>query len=147
MSRPLGVTIIAGLLTLIGGFSSFVVFLAVIDSLRLFGLSSILVYSSGSLLGFLLYGALPVLFYATGIGLFQLRSWARRSITYFIPMIMFLWVMNLAYKLTSGQSGDPVTHAAHKGPEIFFSCLLIYLFCTIFVAWYFSRPSIRVLFI
>lgn len=147
MSRPLGVTIIAGLLTLVGGFFSFFVFLAVVDSLRLFGFSSILIYSSSSFLGFLLYGALPVLFYITGIGLFQLRPWARQSISYFIPLIMLIWLWNLAYKLTYEQSSGPLPQTAHKGPEVFLGLFMIHLFFTIFLNWYFSRPSIRVLFI
>lgn len=148
MKRPIGLNIIAGGLTVIGGFTSVLVFLAVLDSMRLNGIASILVYSPSSLLGFLLYGALPVLFYSTGLGLFQFRPWARKSVLVLIPLISFGWIWNISYKMTYEEVITEHSVLLVKGgPEMFLGLFSLYFLLFIPIFLYFSRPSVRILFV
>lgn len=102
--RPLGISIVGGLLTVIGGFASLVIFIEMIDSLASFGFGSILISSISSFGGFLLYGLVPILFYSTGIGLLMSRPWARWSLVFVIPPLTFVFGFHMACHVARRES-------------------------------------------
>lgn len=73
--RPVGLTILGGLLTFIGSFTSLVIFIEMVDSLVAFGFDSILITSGAAFGGFFIYGLMPIILYSTGIGLLMSRPW------------------------------------------------------------------------
>ena len=74
--RPFGVLIIASALTVWGGGASFILAIEIIDSIRFYGLGSLMITSPAGLAGFILYAALPVIVCLTGIGTFDAKRWA-----------------------------------------------------------------------
>lgn len=136
---------LGGLMTVIGGFSTLVMFIEFLDSLRLFGPTSVLVNSPASLAGFLLYGTLPILFYTAGIGLITGRPWAWRAVVFIIPVIMLFYFFNFACNLTRHQlgtyDGNPSELFA-AAPEVFFSVFLRYLLLFGPLIFYFHQPNV-----
>lgn len=94
MKRPLGLTIIAGLVTLLGGTITLSLGFEVINAVRFSGLYGVSIGNPDALTGFLLYGLLPVLFYALGIGLYLGRYWAYGFVFKIFPFLFFLFLVS-----------------------------------------------------
>ena len=56
MKRPLGVTILSSVMVAVGGLLTLVVFILILDSIRLFGVESIQIHSPGPSWGFFFMG-------------------------------------------------------------------------------------------
>jgi len=100
--RPLGVSIFAIILTFIGGFLTLILFFEILATISFSGLGSIFITNLYSLGGFLVYGATPIIFYITGVGLFTSRPWALQVVLWGIPPLLFLSFMNLACSVAQG---------------------------------------------
>lgn len=140
--RPLGVTLIGGFLTLVGAFGSLVILIEMIDSMTAFGLNTVLISSPRSLMGFILYGGTPILFYATGIGLFLAQPWARTSVLLYIPVLGLLFFFHLALNLArivADLYAAPVWLVLWKNPGIFMNVFVRYAFLVGPVIWYFRK--------
>jgi len=97
MLRPLGITILAGLLILIGGFLTLVILFEFIFSWWFSGLEFVLIRNTSAFFGFIRYGFLPVVFYSTGVGLFAGRIWAYFSLLYIMPLALLVFAFHLAH--------------------------------------------------
>lgn len=133
------------LLILLGGLSSLITFFEIIDSIRFYGLASILIISLSSLAGFVVYGFTPIFLYTTGVGLFMSRLWARSAAVGLIPALLFLFfftqALHVAKLLTFG-SFAPLELVIIRH-DIFLKFLTVYLFFILPLVYYFSCPSIR----
>ena len=94
--RPLGLTVIASVLTGIGGVMTLMMMIEVFDAMRMLGMTGIAIESFPSFLGFLLYGVSPVLFYASGLGLFMSRRWAYLWTQKATPLLIIFLLINLS---------------------------------------------------
>jgi hypothetical protein len=103
--RPVGITVIGAVLTFIGGFSSLVIFIEMIDSMATYGFFSVMITSPAALIGFLIYGLIPIIFYSTGIGLFTSRPWARQSLIFIIPALVMIFGFHMACNAAKRHSG------------------------------------------
>lgn len=144
--RFIGVMIIGGLLTFIGGLTSFILFLEAIESVRLFGSESVGLSSLESLQGFVLYATLPVLMYTTGVGLLSARPWAHRLVTQWIPAAWFLYFFHMACLIVRSQfdmerAGLGELLSSH--PEVFLRVFWRYALLVGGMVFYFYRPLIR----
>jgi len=61
--RPWGVTFVSSFMIVVGGFSTVIIFVYILDSLRIYGVSSLMITGPMSLAGFILYGIMPVLLF------------------------------------------------------------------------------------
>lgn len=104
--RPFGILIIAAVLTFWGGVTSFILIVEIIDSIRFYGFESLLVTSLVGLVGFILYAALPVLVYWTGIGVFEAKRWSYVSVTRWIPVLMACFLLNFTYNAIKSKTGE-----------------------------------------
>jgi len=95
--RPFGILIIAAVLTFWGGVGSFILAIDIIDSIRFYGFASLMINSVPALGGFVLYAALPILTYMTGMGVFEARRWAYKAVRYWLPLIMLMFLLNFGY--------------------------------------------------
>ena len=144
--RPFGVAVLGGLMTVIGGFSTLVVFIEFIDSLRMYGFPSILINSFDALMGFFIYGTFPILFYTAGIGVITGRRWAWRAVVFAVPVIMSFYFFNLACNLSRGHLGRydlGPQELFDIVPEIFFSVFLRYLLLFGPLVFYFLQPDVQ----
>jgi len=143
--RPLGVTLVAGLLTFIGGLTTVVMIIYVIDSMNIFGFNSLFIVSIPSLLGFVLYGCIPVVFYSTGIGLFSSRPWAHRAMITLIPGITLMFFIHLACVAARRMSGWSTATVFHLFFP-YFGTFVNYLFRCALVClplmYYGTRPLV-----
>ena len=146
--RPLGVTLWGGLLTVTGGISLLVLFLEMLITISLAGLQAVLITSVHSFAGFCLYGAIPVIFYLTGIGLFLLRPWARRAMLFIIPVLTFIFFIHIGCHLVQSAWRRPWTFGDMLlyHPDIFFRLFLIFIIVVSGWIFYFRRPEIAALF-
>lgn len=145
-SRPLGITVIGGFFTVIGGTSSLVIFLEIIDSMRFFGMDSVFIIGYSSLWGFILYGGTPILLYATGMGLFMAKPWARRFTITILPILL----LNLLFNITCNVLRErfylysmPFYKLFPLFPEVFFAVALRLCLIVLPLIFYFTRPRIR----
>ena len=143
--RPLGVILFGGFLTLVGAFGSLLVLIEMIDSITAFGIGTVFIDSPRSLLGFLLYGGIPILFYSTGIGLFLAQPWARTSVLLYIPLVgLFFFLhlaLNLARILTDAYTA-PVWEVLWHSPGTFLNVIIRYVLLISPIVWYFRKPEI-----
>ncbi len=103
MKRPLGVSALSIIMTCVGSIFSFVIFIEVLDALRVGGLYAVTISSPVALAGFFLYGCLPVIFYSAGVGLYMSREWARAlTVSVACPAIFFL-LLNFVYNAIKTQ--------------------------------------------
>ncbi len=139
--RPFGVLVIAAVFVFLGGWSMVVLVFAMIDSVRFFGLPSLAIPNLPAALGFLLFGVVPVVFYATGMGLFLRRPWARSAVLFVIPAALFLLLLHFAARMAATASwagaGRPVP------PEIFLQFFLRYLALVLPLTYYFTRRGVK----
>jgi hypothetical protein len=143
--QPLGVKIWAVILVLIGGFLSLVTILEIFDSVRFYGFQSIFISNLESLIGFIIYGVTPILFYVTGIGLLQRHPRARFIAVSFIPFFLFLFIGNLAlhFAATFARRGMPSQELMTLRGVLFLKCFLFYLLIVLPLITYLSRKDIK----
>jgi hypothetical protein len=103
--RPFGVLIIASVLTVWGGVASFILIVEIIDSIRFYGLASLMITNPASFAGFILYAALPIMVYSTGIAVFEAKRWAYVSTTRWIPVLMLCFLLNVTYNTLRIKTG------------------------------------------
>ncbi len=148
-TRPLGVTVVAGLLTFIGGLTTVIMIIVMIDSMNIFGFNSIFIISFSSFLGFLLYGCIPVAFYVTGIGLFSSRPWAHQAMLKLIPAVTTVYFLHLACVAGRRAAGWPSANffellIPYAG--LFFNYLLRSCLLCLPLVYYGSRPLVKTYF-
>lgn len=144
--KPVGVIIIGAIMTFLGGFSSLIIFVEVIDSLRLFGFSSIWITSLYALEGFFLYAGMPIIMYTTGIGLFMYRSWARISILYVLPVMSFFFFFNIACNMIRERSyyiENLNFDLLIANFDVLVSVFLRYMFIVIPIIIYFNLSDVK----
>ena len=143
--RPLGINIIGAVFTLIGGFWFMITLIQIFDSIRLYGLHSVVINSFPASLGFFLYGLTPLLFYSTGMNLFMSRPWARASAAFLIPGMSLVLVMNLALKTARVRSSfyisDPLSLIVAES-DVFLRFLLQYLVVFVPLIAYLNHPRV-----
>lgn len=145
MRRPLGVTIIAGIFIFVGGFTSVIIFIEMIDSIRFFGPSSIGVVSIESLVGLIIFAGTPLILYSTGIGLFMAQAWSRQACLTVIPFLLFLYFVNLSVTAAYRESVllSPSTFAVlSENPEIPLKMLLRFALLALPLMYYFRHPTV-----
>lgn len=145
LKKPLGVTIFASLLTVIGGFTSVVIFIELIDSIRFFGAASIGISSIISFFGFIIFAITPVLLYASGVGLFLSQPWAWKAVVYFLPVLLFFFFANLAYGVAWERSVllDPSpVEVIFENTDVFVNVFFRYAVLVLPVIYYFTRPVV-----
>lgn len=103
--QPLGIIIIGSILTFLGGLFSLVIVIEIIDSLVRFGFESLQLTSTTSLLGFFIFGVIPVILYSTGMGLFMARPWARMTLIILIPCLALSYGFYAASRIASQETG------------------------------------------
>ncbi len=145
LRQPVGIKVWGVVLLLYGGFASLVTLLEMIDSIRFYGLGSILIESFAAIAGFIIYGITPVFMYGTGVGLFMNRPWARKAAVSFVPALLFLFFfsqsIHVARVLTRGHY--VVLELLLIRPDIFLKFLGLYLICVVPLVAYFVRPAIK----
>ena len=143
--RPLGISIFSIILTFIGGFLSLILFFEILATISFSGLGSILITNLYSLGGFLIYGATPVIFYITGVGLYTSRPWALKSVIFVIPPLLFISFMNLACSFAQNNNEIylfRVSDLIQYTPEPFLILLIIYIIIIFPMIVYFRNPFI-----
>jgi len=103
LNRPFGLTMIASLLTCIGGAMTLIMIIEVFDAMRLLGMMGVAVNSFHSFFGFLLYGITPIFFYATGLGLFTSRRWAYALTRKVAPFLIVFLLLNFSANIAQKQ--------------------------------------------
>jgi len=146
VGQPFGIKVWGMIMVLIGGFASLITVLEIIDSLRFYGLESILIINFASLIGFLVYGILPVMFYAVGVALFMARFWAWRAIMLVIPVLLLVFCAVQAIHVCRIVS--PLRHAAVtdfliRYPDVFLKFLIFYFLLIAPMILYFRQPGVR----
>lgn len=122
-----------------------VIFIQIIDSIRFFGLVSIVISTPTSFFGFLLYGLTPIAFYATGINLFISRPWARTSGQIILPAVSLLIVMHLAVHSARIHAADyrlGLLDLLNLESGIFAQFLLRYSLVFLPVVFYLGRQNV-----
>lgn len=145
MKRPLGVTVLAGILTFVGGLSSVIIFIEMIDSIRFFGFESIGISSLSSLLGLIIFGGTPVLLYSAGVGLFLSQAWARVAVQIVIPLLLFAYFFNLALTIAYQNTllwSPSFWDILGEQSDVFFNILFRYTILIGPLIYYFSHPRI-----
>lgn len=143
--KPLGIYIFGGLFTFIGGVTTLLLIIDIIDSLRFAGFDSILINNYDSFAGFLLYGCTPILFYFSGVGLFMSRKWARKLTIFTIPILTGFLSINMASHIAQSQVS---THYSDfftllfNNLHIFFTLFFIYLLINLPLLIYFNNLKI-----
>ncbi len=143
--RPFGVAVISSLMIVIGGFSTLIIFIIILDSVRIYGFSSILISSPAALIGFMLYGLVPVLFYAAGVSLYMARKWARTVTVTLIPLASFLLFINWKYRLAHEQTvlfNPGIGDVVYERLDFFLLSLLQFFLVFIPIEYYFHRPHV-----
>lgn len=143
--RPVGVLIIGCFYTAIGGFTTFLLIIAILDSLRFHGVESVLISTPASFLGFLLYGVTPILFYLTGANLIMSRPWARKAALFIIPAISLLLIIHIAFKmavLRSQYLQPGINDLLTEQFELFSIWALGFLAIFAPVAFYLTHPKV-----
>ncbi|HQO58174.1 MAG TPA: hypothetical protein PLT76_05580 [Candidatus Omnitrophota bacterium] len=147
--RPWGVTFVSSFMIVVGGFSTVIIFVYILDSLRIYGVSSLMITGPMSLAGFILYGIMPVLFYSAGVSLYMARPWARRATVTIIPLAGFFWFFNWKYRSILGQSmllNPGVLDILREWPGYFFQSFLQYMLGWALLVSYFLKPHVKVYF-
>lgn len=144
-ARPPGVTIAGGVLTFIGGFSSFVLILGLLEELQRGGWAAIAITGPASLLGFLLYGLLPLLVYSTGVALLSLRPWSYKCVVFVLPVYGFFFCLHQVVGQIQRQLFWPearVVDLIAARPEVFWRVMLQYLLLAGPFLIYFCRSTV-----
>jgi len=143
--QPFGIKVWGALLILVGGFTSLITVLEIFDSIRFYGLDSILLVSPGAVAGFLIYGMTPVLLYSTGVGLFMSREWARTLTLLILPVLLFFFVFNQALRVATLSSDYAFLFPdiVLFNLDIFAKALLLYLAFTFPMMRYFSQRPVK----
>lgn len=148
MKRPLGITLIAGLTTFIGGTMTLVIFIETIDALRFLGLYGISVDTPLAMLGFVFYGLMPVVFYTTGLGLFMSYRWAYRLAVSLLPgfstVLIFHVLTNAMRQRYYYRIG--FLKVLLLKPQIFLWVGLFYLCVVLPMVSYLKTPYVRLYF-
>ncbi len=145
LHRPFGISILAALMLLIGGFSIFTIFFHVIDSIRFYGWSSLTVCSAYSFIGFAIYGCIPILFYNVGVGLFESRIWAWNASVFVIPLAMFIFFFSVAMNaaLTETLYPNPtLMELLYDHGGIFLDVFFRYFLFITPLVFYLTRPAV-----
>jgi len=148
MKRPLGITLIAGLTTFVGGTMTLVVFIEAVDALRLLGLYGISVDTPGSLMGFVFYGLMPLVFYATGVGLFMSHRWAYRLAISLLPGLFTVLIFHVITNAMRQRYYYPVSFfkVLIMKPQIFLWVGLFYACVVLPMLSYLKTPYIQLYF-
>jgi hypothetical protein len=147
--RPIGIAVIGSFLTVVGGFTTFLLLIAIFDSLRIQGIKSLWISSPTSFFGFILYGVTPVLFYFTGINLMLSKAWARKAVLFIIPLVSLLFTVHIAFNMAVQRS-----HLIHQGIGelvteqfgLFCAFILVFLFVFVPIEYYLNHPRIALYF-
>ena len=143
--RPLGISIFAFILTFIGGFLSLILFFEILATISFSGLGSILITNLYSLGGFLIYGATPLIFYVTGVGIYTSRPWALKAVLFIIPPLLFLSFMNLACSIAQTNNNTylfKINELIKYTPEPFLILFIIYGVIIFPMIIYFRNPFV-----
>lgn len=146
IKRPMGVTIFGVLIIFLGGIASLALFFQIIDSIRFYGFSSLMIDSVPALFGFLTYGVTPILFYVTGLGLLLLRKWALKNVLLYVPVFSGLFFATEAYKVALNNiylESQSVYTVLQENPDIVSDAIVRYLLFVLPIFMYFRRLSIR----
>lgn len=147
IKRPAGITFIASLLTLIGGAVTLFTLIEAFDAARSLGLTGIMFDKPVSFLGFLLYGAGPIMFYAMGMGLFLSQRWAYVLTEKVLPFLAFFLLMNLIVNVIRTQQPHlfrfSFFHLIRLRPHIFFWTAFWYGLLIWALLSYLRMPYIR----
>jgi hypothetical protein len=144
--QPVGIKVWGAILILIGGFSSLVTVLEIIDSIRFYGPESLLIVSLASLMGFLVYGVMPILFYSVGVALFMSRFWAWRSVLTGVPLLFFLFCIIQAVhvcKIISPAWHFTTVDYFFRYPDVFIKFLVLFFIFAGPLVLYFRQSGIR----
>lgn len=146
---PMGIKFWATILILIGGFTSLITVLEVIDSIRFYGVGSIIIEGFISLAGFFVYGLTPLILYSTGMGLFMNRVWAKQSALFIIPFLLLIFFLNqasqVAYRLS--RHAESSYQALTIQSDVFIKFFIIYCLFIIPLWLYFTRKEIKLFFL
>ncbi|MDP2654302.1 MAG: hypothetical protein Q8Q08_09750 [Candidatus Omnitrophota bacterium] len=143
--RPIGIPVTGGLLIFSGGVGILAILFQVIDSLRVYGIGSLLITSPTALIGFVLYGMLPVLLYSSGVGIFLLRPWAWWNVTYLIPALLIVFFLCMTTIVLREQLHLHETSAIDlviAYPVLYLNSLVRGLLLSVPLHFYFRRSSI-----
>ena len=144
--RPLGVALVSSLMIVVGGFSTLIIFIFILDSVRLYGLNSLMISSPLAFAGFVLYGVTPLLFYSTGVSLYMAKPWARKVTVTVIPLASFFLFFNWKYRLLLAQSmllNPGFFDVLLDQTGYFLQSFLQYLLVCVPLVSYFSKPQVK----
>jgi len=149
LKKPLGIPIFAGVLTVAGGFTSVIIFIELIDSIRFYGTSSIGISSFVSLFGFMIFAITPVILYSSGVGLFLSQYWSWQAVVYVLPALLFGFFGNLAYRMaweTSVLLEPTPLDIIFENTDIFVNVFMRYIVLVAPALYYFTRPVVKLYF-
>lgn len=149
LKKPFGITVFAGLLIVIGGFSAVIIIIELIDSIRFFGPTSIGISSFISLFGFIIYALTPLILYSTGVGLFLSQPWAWKTIIFVLPVLLFFFFLNLAYRIAEGRSvllNPSPLEIFFENTDVFLNVFLRYMILVLPAIYYFTLPVVTLYF-
>ncbi len=144
--RPWGVTFVSSLMIVVGGFSTIIIFIFILDSVRVHGLSSLLITTPLAFLGFILYGIMPLLFYSAGVSLYMARPWARRVTMTVVPLAGLSLFLNWKYRFLLAQSmllNPSVFDVVREQPTYFLQAFLQPLVIWLLLISYFCKPHVK----
>lgn len=130
----------------VGGFSTIIIFIFILDSVRIYGLSSLMITSPLAFAGFVLYGIMPLLFYSTGVSLYMAKPWARVVTLSVIPLASFFLFFNWKYRFVLAQSmrlNPGVFDVVSEQPSYFLQSFLQYLLAWMLLISYFCKPHVK----
>lgn len=150
IKRPLGITVIASVLTCVGGAITVVTLIEAFDALRVMGFQGIAFDQPVSFLGFVLYGIGPVFFYSLGLGLFMSRRWAYALTIKFLPVFSFVLFMNATVNIIRTQQPYfyrvSFLHLLRLRPQMFLGAIFWYGVLMWLLFMYLRLPYIRLYF-
>ncbi len=144
IKRPLGVTIWAGIFSVTGGIALLILFVEILINISYAGIHSLFIINASSLVGFLLYAAIPIVFYMNGIGLFLLRPWARPMTLFVQPFLIWTFLFNISCHIGQIRLQSPVDllMAPAQNPNLFLSLIMAGGLIVSLLITYFIRPQI-----